>query len=150
MQKTLPEIIQSFISECGKLIAEYMQLEADRIKNDGNVAICIIDMHGNVWGKIFGSDKLKGRETYNTAWLKASQVHITGMPTGEYEKQVFNETINDKQFGIKRCDFIGFKGGLPFTLNDGTMISVGFSGFRGITDVAIVERAFAAAVGENG
>jgi len=133
--------INSFIAHCETLVAEYIQVEADYIKCDGNVAVCVIDAEGNVYGKMFGTDKIKSRETFETAWRKASQVHITGTKTGDYEKLVFNEEINDKLFGIKRCDFIGFKGGMPLTLNDGSTLSVGFSGFRGITDVELIERA---------
>lgn len=133
--------INSFIAHCETLVAEYNQVEADRVKCDGNVAVCVIDAEGNVHGKVFGADKIKSRETFETAWRKASQVHITGIKTGDYEKLVFNEEINDKQFGIKRCDLIGFKGGMPVTLSDGSILSVGFSGFRGITDVELIERA---------
>jgi len=133
--------ISNLLDICEKLVAEYTQVEEDRVKNDGNASICIIDGDGNVYGKMFGTDKIKMRETYNTAWLKASQVYITGVATGEYEKLVFNEAINDRQLGIKRCDLIGFKGGLPVMLNDGTTISIGVSGFRGITDVELIERA---------
>ena len=136
-------IILTLMGACEKLAAEYAQVEEDRIKNNGNSAICIIDSDGNVYGKMFGTDKIKMRETYNTAWLKASQVHITGINTGDYEKLVFNEAINDKQFGIKRCDLIGFKGGMLITFKDGIKLSIAFSGFRGVTDVELIERAVA-------
>lgn len=139
--------INSFIAQCETLVAEYNQVEADFVKCDGNVAVCIIDADGNIYGKVFGNDKIKSRETFETAWRKASQVHITGIKTGDYEKLVFNEEINDKQFGIKRCDLIGFKGGIPLVLPDGTAFSVGFSGFRGITDVELIERAVAGVSG---
>jgi uncharacterized protein GlcG (DUF336 family) len=137
-------IITNLINACTTLVPEYQQVEADFIKADGNVAVCIIDADGMVYGKMFGADKIKGRESFNTAWLKASQVHITGIKTGEYEKLVFTEAINDKQFGIKRCDLVGFKGGVPLILSDGTTISIGFSGFRGITDIELIERAWQA------
>ncbi len=135
-------IITNLINACAALVPEYAQIEADYIKASGNVAVCIIDADGMVYGKIFGEDKIKGRESFNTAWLKASQVHITGIYTGDYERLVFTEEVNDKQFGIKRCDLIGFKGGMLLSLNDGTTISIGFSGFRGITDVELIGRAF--------
>jgi hypothetical protein len=32
----------------------------------------------------------KIRESFRVAWTKASQVWITGMKTGEYEKKIFN------------------------------------------------------------
>lgn len=141
--RTTRDIINDFIKACEKLVPEYAAIEADYIKANGNVAVCIIDAEGNVHGKIFGDDKIKGRESFNTAWLKASQVHITGINTGDYEKLVFNEAINDKQFGIKRCDLIGFKGGMFVTFKDGTKLSIAFSGFRGITDVELIKRVVA-------
>jgi len=137
-------IINNLINACSALIPQYAGIEADYIKANGNVALCIIDADGMVYGKIFGDDKIKGRESFNTAWLKASQVHITGIKTGHYEKLVFTDEIDDKKFGIKRCDLIGFKGGVPLSFNDGTTISIGFSGFRGITDIELIERAYKA------
>lgn len=129
------------IAACETLFAEYVKIEADRIKNDGNAALCIVDEAGNVYGKMFGTNKIKMRETFRIAWTKASQVHITGIRTGEFEKLVFNGDIDEKQFGIERQHYIGWRGGLPVTLEDGTIISVAFSGFRGVTDVELLERA---------
>lgn len=40
----------------------------------GNVAVCIIDNEsGQMWGKMWGSDKIAGRNFYKNAWIKASQ-----------------------------------------------------------------------------
>jgi glc operon protein GlcG len=36
---------------------------------------------------------------------------------------------------------VGWLGGQPVTLRDGTKLSVGFSGFRGISDLEIVVKA---------
>ncbi|HVX49933.1 MAG TPA: hypothetical protein VHB48_07240 [Chitinophagaceae bacterium] len=142
---TVKETIAGIIAACETLFAEYVQIEEDYKKNDGNAALCIIDAGGNVYGKMFGNDKIKMRETYRIAWTKASQVHITGIRTGDFEKLVFNGEINDKQFGIERQHFIGWRGGLPVTLQDGATIAIAFSGFRGVTDVALLERAVAIA-----
>ena len=49
--------------------------------------------------------------------------------------------IDERKFGIERPDYIGWQGGQPITLKDGTILSVGFSGFRGIVDLEIVIRA---------
>ena len=137
--------IQRFISEAEKLVPEYMANEEDAIRAQGGCSMCVIDAHGNVYGKMFGTSPLHMRETYRIAWIKASQVHLTGYATGEYERLAFNGEINERQFGIRRPDYIGWPGGIPLVTADGTKFSAGFSGFRGIMDVEILQRAFAAA-----
>lgn len=136
-------VIKKLIEEVEKLIPVYMQNEEDRVKANGNVAICIIDDEGYVTGKIFGSDKIRARETFRVAWIKASQVWITGIKTGEFERRAFNREIDEAKFGIRRPDYIGWEGGQPISLADGTKLSVGFSGFRGVTDLEIVTKASA-------
>jgi hypothetical protein len=74
-------------------------------------------------------------------------VHITGYPTGEFERLAFNNQIDESQYKIRRPDFIGWQGGQPLVLKDGTRLSAAFSGFRGIMDLEIVTRALAAAEG---
>ncbi len=134
-------IIAGIIERVEKLIPVYMENEEDRKKASGGIAICIIDSDGNVYGKMFGTDKIMMRERYRLAWIKASQVWITGIKTGEFEKLAFNKEIDEESFGIKRPDYIGWEGGQPVTLNDGTKLSVGFSGFRSATDLEIVLKA---------
>jgi glc operon protein GlcG len=121
-----------------------MEHEEDRKKAKGGIAICIIDDEGNVYGKMFGTDKIMMRERYRVAWMKASQVWITGIKTGEFEKLVFNRVIDEESFGIKRPDYIGWEGGQPITLKNGTKLSVGFSGFRSASDLDIVMKALPA------
>ena len=140
----LHNTIEHIITEVAKLVPVYGQNEEDWSKNDGNVSLCIIDAGGNVHGRMFGNNKIIMRETYRIAWMKASQVHITGIKTGEFERLAFNGEINEKQFGIARPDYIGYKGGLPVTLKSGEVLSIGFSGYRGITDIEIIEKAVAA------
>ena len=67
------------------------------------------------------------------------------MKTGEYERKVFNNEVDEYQYGIQRPDFIGWIGGQPIILKDGTTLSVGFSGFRGTSDLEIVQKAVAKA-----
>jgi glc operon protein GlcG len=125
------------------LVPEYFNRQS-KPASEISAAICIIDESGNVSGKIFGSDvsdKIKLREKYQTAWIKASQVWITGMKTFDYEHKVFNNEINYKDFGIQPPDFIGWKGGQPFKLKDGSSLSIGFSGFSQQDDLEIVIRA---------
>ena len=134
-------IIAEIIERVEQLVPFYMENEEDRKKAKGGIAICIIDDEGSVYGKMFGTDKIMMRERYNVAWMKASQVWITGMKTGEFEKLVFNKEIDEESFGIKRPDYIGWEGGQPVTLKDGTKLSIGFSGFRSATDLEIVIKA---------
>jgi glc operon protein GlcG len=139
----LTETIEKIITEAEKLIPHYMQNEEDKRIANGNVSVCIIDPEGKIYGRMFGTNKIRARESFRVAWTKASQVYITGMKTGEYEKLAFNNEIDEDKFGIERPDYIGWEGGQPITLADGTVLAVGFSGFRGVVDLEIVLRALA-------
>jgi glc operon protein GlcG len=139
----LANIATRIIDEAEKFMPEYMQNEEDRRIANGNCAICIIDSEGVIYGRMFGTNKVRARESFRVAWTKASQVHITGMKTGEFEKLAFNNEIDEQKFGIERPDYIGWEGGQPLQLSDGTILSAGFSGFRGVVDLEIVVRAVA-------
>jgi len=136
LQSTINEII----AKLDQLIPIYSSNPADAGAG-GNVAVCIIDESGGVYGKIWGKDKVRGRQYFRNAWVKASQVWITGMKTGEYEKKLFNEEFDEGKYGIQKPDLIGWEGGQPITLPDGTKLSIGFSGFRGINDLEVVVKA---------
>ena len=139
----IPVLIGRLLAALGDLIPRYMADPLDKNISSGNVAVCIIDETGQVYGKIFGQDKTRSRQSFKVAWTKASQVWMTGMKTGEYEKKVFNGQIADGAHGISKPDLIGWEGGQPIVLKDGTKLSVGFSGFRGVSDLDIVARAVA-------
>jgi glc operon protein GlcG len=134
------EYVQDLIKKVGELTEEYGANQADAFA-DGNVAICIIDEDGNMNGKIWGTNKVTGRNFYKNAWVKASQVWITNMRTGEFEKSVYAEKINEEDYGLAKPDLIGWEGGQPITLPNGKVISVGFSGYRGFNDIEIVQKA---------
>lgn len=136
-----------FFKMLDKLIPEFSENPLDAFAN-GNVAVCVIDEDGNMFGKIWGNEKVKGRNFFKNAWTKASQVWITGMKTGEYEKKLYNDEFDEEKYGISKPDLIGWEGGQPITLKDGTRLSVGFSGFRGINDLAIVTKAALLAEGK--
>jgi glc operon protein GlcG len=124
------------------LVQEYFRRQ-DKPASEISAAICIIDESGIISGKLFAKDKpdkIKLREKYQIAWIKASQVWITGMKTFDFEQKVFNNEVNYKDFGIQPPDFIGWKGGQPLKL-DGTNLSIGFSGFSQQDDLEIVIRA---------
>ncbi|WP_158796243.1 hypothetical protein [Pedobacter sp. L105] len=141
-EQNLDAIINSAFIEIEKLIPAYMKEEADRSISNGNLAVCIIASDGTVYGKLFGTDKARLRSSYKLAWTKASQVWLTGVKTGEYERMVFNKEVEEDSNGIDAPDLIGWEGGQPLILPDGTKLSVGFSGFRGVTDLEIMLKAF--------
>lgn len=133
--------IEQLIDSIAELVPEYMANPEDELRAKGVASVCIIEENGQIHGRIFGNDQLRGRESFRNAWTKASQVWITGYKTNDYEKMVFNSQIDPKQYGIPLPELIGWHGGQPVTLNDGTKLAVGFSGFRGSSDLEIVERA---------
>jgi glc operon protein GlcG len=143
----IAELIKKIIVAVEKRVPEYLAVEDDRSRNDGNSALCIIDDNGGVHGKMFGTDKIRQRHAFRIAWTKASQVWITGMKTGEYEKLVFTGQVDDKKFGIIRPDFIGWEGGQPIAVDDREKLSIGFSGFRGTSDLEIVQKAMVDVLG---
>jgi len=138
--KTTKEYAEAIIKEAEKLIPTYLARPEDS-HSQGNVSICMMDDEGNVFGKMYGTDKIQRRGTFRIAWLKASQVWITGMKTVEFEKKIFNGELNEEDFGIQAPDFVGWPGGQPIVLKDGTRLSVGFSGFTGASDLEIVLKA---------
>ncbi len=81
------------------------------------------------------------RQSFKLAWIKASQVWLTGIKTGEYERMVFTKEVEENANGIEAPDLIGWEGGQPLSLADGTKLSVGFSGFRGVIDLEIMVKA---------
>jgi len=148
--KALTTFIQILVEAVEKRVPEYQAVEADRKLNDGNCALCIVDATGGVHGKMFGTDKIRQRRCFHIAWTKASQVWITGYKTGEYEKLVFNGEVDEKKFGIIRPDFVGWIGGQPVAIDAQTKLSIGFSGFRGTSDLEIVQKAVADVTGRKG
>ena len=137
----LQQLINKMLESISAQIPDYKTSEADWSISQGNVAVCIIDDAGNIYGKIWGNDKLRGRRFYDVAYRKASQVWITGYKTGEYEKLVFTDKLNYKDFGIELPDLMGWQGGQPIQLDAKTRISCGFSGFKGVNDLDIVKKA---------
>jgi len=135
------ENIKKLIAEIEALVPEYFANPEDMNISKGNWALCIIDEDNNMYGKLFGIDKVQARQSSKIAWIKATQVWITGYKTMEFEELVFAGKLDDGQFGIERPDFLGWEGGQPITLKDGSKLAIGFSGFRGTSDLEIVVRA---------
>lgn len=139
--KTMEITIGQLFEAIEKLIPEYMLNPEDQCISNGNLAACVIDEDGLVYGKMFGTDKPRLRHSYKVAWTKASQVLLTGVKTGEYERMVFNKEVGENANGIEAPDLVGWEGGQPMTMKNGTRLSVGFSGFRGTTDIEIMIKA---------
>ncbi len=139
--KSLKIIVQQMFEAIEKMIPEYMNDPADKCISNGNLAACIIAEDGEVYGKMFGTNQPRLRQSYRVAWTKASQVWLTGVKTGAYEKMVFNKEVDENANGIEAPDLIGWEGGQPLKMANGKMLSVGFSGFRGTTDIEIMVRA---------
>ncbi len=137
----LDKFINALYQELEQEVLSFKNSPEDWNISKGNVAMCIITDEGKVYGKLFGSDKLKQRGFYNIAWKKASQVWITGHKTGDYEKIVFGGTMDPEDSPIELPDLIGWVGGQPIQVDEETRLSIGFSGFRGFNDIGIVERA---------
>ena len=137
----LDQLIRSIFEEIEKQIPAFKNSPEDWDISQGNVAICIITEEGNVYGKLFGADKLKHRQFFTVAWKKASQVLITGHNTGDYEKIVFGGEMDPEDSPIELPDLIGWVGGQSLQVDDETQLAIGFSGFRGFNDIDIVKRA---------
>ena len=131
-------IIDALFQALENGVAKAMETPEDARISNGNVAVCVIDPEGCVHGKLFGSDKPRQRQAFRVAWTKASQVWLTGVETGEYERRVFIGEIPENANGIDNPDLIGWVGGQPVTLKSGLELAIGFSGFRGTTDKQIV------------
>lgn len=134
-------LIEKILVTVEKLLPDYLANPLDYGIGNGNVAICVIDAEGSVHGRMFGSDKNRQREAFRVASKKATQVWITGIATGQYERLVYAGEINPDQFGIMHPDFIGWEGGQPLLLAEGVPISVGVSGMRGVSDLEIAQKA---------
>ena len=135
------EEITKLIAAIESLIPEYMADPIDKNVTNGNLTVCIIDENNNVYGKIFNPEKIRARDSFKIAWTKASQVWITGYKTGEYETLVYSGKIDENKYGISKPDLLGWEGGQPIVLKSGKKLSIGFSGFRGISDLDIVVKA---------
>ncbi len=143
--KEMLVIINNVFNAIEKLIPSYMENPDDKNISNGNLAVCIIDENENVYGKMFGTNIPRLRNSYRVAWTKASQVWLTGVKTGEYERMVFTKEVEENGNGIEAPDLIGWEGGQPLVMKNGKKLSVGFSGFRGTTDLEIMVKALASA-----
>ncbi|WP_299459131.1 hypothetical protein [uncultured Microscilla sp.] len=139
-KKPTIQIVEQILTNIAQLLPQYLQNEANNAIAEGNVGVCLISEEGQTYGKMYGSDQIKQRFFYQLAWQKASQVWITKENTGVFEQKVFNGEINERKFGIKRHDFVGWEGGQIIWVNN-QALAVGFSGLRAQDDLDIVRKA---------
>ncbi len=135
---SIQAVVAAFFQALEGEVARAMKTPEDARISNGNVAVCVIDEEGGVHGKLFGPDKPRQRQAFRVAWTKASQVWLTGVETGEYERRVFTGEVPENANGIDNPDLVGWVGGQPVTLKNGIHFAIGFSGFRGTTDKQIV------------
>ncbi|HHP7240261.1 MAG TPA: hypothetical protein ACFCUD_01245 [Cyclobacteriaceae bacterium] len=146
--KSIETTTKELFTELENLTAYYNDIIEDWDKNQGNVAVCVITANGEIFGKMFGDDNTKKRKTMEIAWRKASQVWITGYNTGEYEKKVFGEAMDPEDSVVSLPELIGWIGGQKITIH-GHDLNIGFSGYRGPSDLEIVKKAVDKISGEG-
>jgi hypothetical protein len=130
-----------FIAEVVKLFPSYVTDPLDTQWNFGNAAVVVIEPGGTFHGQIFGDNKEVCQKCYQVGMRKVLQVWRTGHYTGKFEELVYSGKLNENDFGVQRPDLIGWEGGVPFVTTDGKLVAAAFSGFRGIKDIEILERA---------
>jgi glc operon protein GlcG len=135
------EFARELIAEVEELLPRYNASPEDFVLNEGNVAVAVIGPDGDYHGKMFGSGRTTAMQCARVAMKKATQVWITGLATGEYERRAFSGEIDESKFGIQRPDYIGWEGGIPARTKDGLLVALAFSGYRGENDVRILELA---------
>ena len=134
---------QKLLAEIIRLYPSYITDPQDTQWNHGNAAVLVIESDGTVAGHIFGDNKDTGQRCYQVASRKVLQVWRTGYHTGRFEELVYSGKLDENQFGVQRPDLIGWEGGVPLLTPDGKLIAAGFSGFRGTSDISIIERSAA-------
>ncbi len=141
-----PSVCTQLIEEVIRLYPSYVTDPLDTQWNHGNAAAVAIEPDGSFHGHIFGDDREIGQKCYQIATRKVLQVWRTGYRTGRFEQLVYAGKLDEGAFGVQKPDLIGWEGGIPILAPDGRLIAAAFSGFRGIKDIEILERA-AAAIG---
>jgi glc operon protein GlcG len=142
-------LAEQLVDEIATLFPLFLQDPIDAEHSKGNAVVLVIDGEGRTFGRVFGADKDSGRRCFGIASRKVAQVWRTGYATGEFEKLVYEGKLDEGAFGVIRPEFIGWQGGVPLEGPDGKLIAAAFSGFRGIKDIEIIERASASVPGLN-
>jgi glc operon protein GlcG len=136
-------LAQRLVDEVAQMVPEYVKNPEDFDIGKGNAAVCGIAPDGSICGRIFGDDKARGRFSFGIVNRKVIQVWSTGYATGRFEQLVYAGKLDEGAFGVNKPDFVGWEGGVPLLTEDGALFAAAFSGFRGIKDIEIIERAAA-------
>jgi glc operon protein GlcG len=139
-------ICEKLTAEVIRLYPEYAKNPEDIQWNKGNGVFLCIGTDGAIRGHVFGPDQDIQQKCYEIAVRKVLQVWRTGYHTGRFEELVYAGKLDEGKFGVQKPTLIGWEGGVPLRTPDGLLVAAAFSGFRGIMDIEIIERA-ATAVG---
>jgi glc operon protein GlcG len=137
--------IEKLTTEVIRLYPEYARNAEDVRWNKGNGVFLCIGPDGALSGHVFGDNQEIQHKCYEIAVRKVLQVWRTGYHTGRFEELVFAGKLDEGAFGIQKPSYIGWEGGVPLLTSDGQKVAAAFSGFRGIMDIEIIERAAVAA-----
>lgn len=140
-REKIGEIVQRLFVALEKRIPGFLEEPDDMAISQGNAVMLVIDGNGDVHGKYVGPDPVKQVELGQVAWKKAVQVRLTRVSTGRYEELAYSRRLHWWKYGIPLPEFVGWDGGIPGVLSDGTPLAIAFSGFRGEKDVEILRRA---------
>jgi hypothetical protein len=139
-------------SPCDKLTAEVIRLYPDYARNPedirwnkGNAVFLCLGPDGAIRGQSFGDSAEIQHKCHELATRKLLQVWRTGYHTGHFEELIFSGKLDEGAFGIPKPTYIGWEGGVPLRTADGKLVAAAFSGFRGVMDIEIIERAAVAA-----
>jgi hypothetical protein len=141
METKSAEFARALIAEVEALLPRYNELPEDFAHNKGNAAVAIIGPEGDYYGRMFGSTRSTAMQCARIAMKKATQVWITGLATGEFERRAFAGELDESAYGIQRPDYIGWLGGIPALTKEGVKLALAFSGYSGESDVEILELA---------
>lgn len=136
-------ILSSLAVAIERHMPTYLADPEDLAIAQGNLVFVAVDDAGHVFGRYWGTDPVRQRGSANVAWSKVNQVKLTRTATGAYERQVWAGRKNWWEFGIPLPEFIGWEGGLPATLEDGTFVALALSGLRQDKDCALLATAVA-------
>jgi hypothetical protein len=87
---SIAEFARAFIAEVEALLPGYNASPEDFVLNKGNVAVAVIGPDGEYFGRMFGAGISTSIQCARVAMKKATQVWVTGLATGEFERKAFS------------------------------------------------------------
>ena len=126
-REKIGEIVQRLFVALEKRIPGFLEEPDDMAISQGNAVMLVIDGNGDVHGKYVGPDPVKQVELGQVAWKKAVQVRLTRVSTGRYEELAYSRRLHWWKYGIPLPEFVGWDGGIPGVLSDGTPLAIAFS-----------------------